>query len=228
VGVILYASDPGGLLYRIDPAGGGATPVTTRRDEGQHRNPIFLPDGRHFFFNASRTIFLGDVETGVVRELIEGAFGSNYAPPGFVFFMQPRSGGALFAQRFDPIAPQLLDESRSLIEGIYTGTGRPRYTVSATGLLAYLAQEEEGVKLWMDRRVVELARKAVPDDAAGWMFRISPSGNEVAFSGWGSGVLELERSIFQAEHLGPSRSATEVPDMVAGRITDCRSDAGAA
>lgn len=23
VGVILYASDPGGLLYRIDPAGGG-------------------------------------------------------------------------------------------------------------------------------------------------------------------------------------------------------------
>ena len=65
-------------------------------------------------------------------------------------------------------------------------------------------------------------------DAAGGMFRISPSGNEVAFSGWGSGVLELERSIFQAEHLGPSRSATEVPDMVAGRITDCRSDAGAA
>ena len=49
-GVIVYAPNPGGGLFRVPAAGGAAVPLTTldaKRQETSHRWPNFLPDGKH-------------------------------------------------------------------------------------------------------------------------------------------------------------------------------------
>src|SRR5262249_45988693 len=51
-GVILFGG-PGGVILRVSDAGGVAAPVTAldaSRGESSHLTPVFLPDGRHFFY----------------------------------------------------------------------------------------------------------------------------------------------------------------------------------
>ena len=55
-GVIIYAPDAGGPLWRVNVDGSGAAPLTDKsfvRGEGSHRWPMFLPDGRQFLFFAT-------------------------------------------------------------------------------------------------------------------------------------------------------------------------------
>ena len=51
--VILYAPSSGGYLWRVNPDGTGAVPVTDKlfdETDSSHRFPVFLPDGEHFLF----------------------------------------------------------------------------------------------------------------------------------------------------------------------------------
>jgi Tol biopolymer transport system component len=208
-GIILFASGPGGVVYRVAAAGGVSTAVTTRERGDRHRRPAFLPDGRHFTFSTfgpPDTVFLGDLQTGAVRELVMNASEATYAPPGFLLYA-PRPF-QLFAQRFDATRLELLDESRSLIPRVFSPGGHTQYAVSPTGLLAYVTREYEGdLKVWRDRRGVELRSNALPDDALGWMYRLSPSGTRLALGGFELRVLDLERGIVQvlpvAKDYGP-------------------------
>ena len=56
-GVIVFAPNGGGVLLRVMATGGTPVPVTQLpSDQGSHRFPQFLPDGRHFlFFRWDRT-----------------------------------------------------------------------------------------------------------------------------------------------------------------------------
>jgi hypothetical protein len=52
--VILFATARG-PIYRVPDSGGSPAPATRldeARKEGGHFNPWFLPDGRHFLFEA--------------------------------------------------------------------------------------------------------------------------------------------------------------------------------
>jgi Tol biopolymer transport system component len=54
-GVIVYAPGPSSGIWRVNPDGSGAAPVTQEllansKDQVTHRWPIFLPDGKQFLF----------------------------------------------------------------------------------------------------------------------------------------------------------------------------------
>jgi hypothetical protein len=52
-GVIIYAPETGGPLWRVNADGSGAAPLTDKSflpSESSHRWPMFLPDGNHFLF----------------------------------------------------------------------------------------------------------------------------------------------------------------------------------
>ncbi|MGA2147989.1 MAG: protein kinase [Bryobacteraceae bacterium] len=52
-GVILYAPDAGGGIWRVNADGSGAAAVTAQLVDAKdpsHRFPVFLPDGEHFLF----------------------------------------------------------------------------------------------------------------------------------------------------------------------------------
>src|SRR6185295_10793389 len=54
-GVIVFAPEASGPLYRVPARGGEPTPLTAldaARKQTAHRFPIFLPDGEHFLFAA--------------------------------------------------------------------------------------------------------------------------------------------------------------------------------
>lgn len=54
-GVIVFSPARVGPIFRVAAAGGIPTAVTAldkSLGEGTHRNPWFLPDGRHFFYTA--------------------------------------------------------------------------------------------------------------------------------------------------------------------------------
>ena len=198
-GVILFASDPDGGLYRVDASGGDATPVT--KPIGMSSRPTFLPDGRRFLFDAFvpvRAVFLGNIETGEVRELIPNAFGPSYAPPGWMLFLVRGGEGALFAQRFDAETLEFLGEPKSLVDGVWTPAGHASYSVSTAGQLVYEARRPTAdLKIWMDREGTAQSSDPIPDDAHGWTYRISPSGKQLAVGGFGLGVVDLDRGVFQ-------------------------------
>src|SRR5207248_5627802 len=95
-GVIVFAPDTSGPLYRVLSSGGAATPVTTldaSRSEVSHRFPWVLPDGRHFLFTGRSTdpsknaIYLADLDSKEKRRLLEVTSNAAYAPPGFLLFV---------------------------------------------------------------------------------------------------------------------------------------------
>ena len=74
--VILYEPDSGTAIWRVNPDGSGAAPVTDHvlaHDEQTHRWPVFLPDGNHFLFFAGN--FAGskdDRRSGIYASSLDG------------------------------------------------------------------------------------------------------------------------------------------------------------
>ena len=76
-GVIIYAPDTGGPLWRVGADGSGAAPLTTKSflpGEASHRWPQFLPDGNHFLFLSSN---FGSKATGVVDGIYASSLSSQ-------------------------------------------------------------------------------------------------------------------------------------------------------
>jgi hypothetical protein len=73
-GLIVFAPDLTGPLYRISAAGGDSTPITGI--SGAATRPLFLPDGKHFLFSlrsrpgasAGNGIFAGSLDSGVPKQ----------------------------------------------------------------------------------------------------------------------------------------------------------------
>ena len=103
-GTIVFAPDITGPLARVSAGGGTPTPATHTSDKSAtHRNPWFLPDGRHFLFTAREgTALVGRVavaslDGGEPKRLLEQGSNPQYAA-GFLFAVV---GGNLTAQPFD-------------------------------------------------------------------------------------------------------------------------------
>ena len=91
-GVILFAPNSNGPIYRVSANGGEPAPVTeldAARNEYGHRWPQFLPDGKHFFFQSSSargnkkaSIRIGALDTKETRLLTAAASTGHVFPPG--------------------------------------------------------------------------------------------------------------------------------------------------
>ncbi|HEX5473585.1 MAG TPA: protein kinase [Vicinamibacterales bacterium] len=163
-GVIVYAREAGGPLYRV-PATGG-TPVQTSsldatRHEYGHRFPSFLPDGDHFTYaslpgrDGKFDIFVGSLSSTTRTLIGQMESAPVYADPGELLFARQ---GVLVAQPFDAKTlrttgdPVTLDDEPSMILDPATSytAGRPT-SISASGSLAYYtAPSGNTVAEWYD------------------------------------------------------------------------------
>ena len=168
-GTIVFAPDITGPLARV-PAGGGA-PVpatTTPSPDVTHRNPSFLPDGRHFLFTSREStsaplakVALGSVDGGEPRVLLDRGSNPQYAD-GFLFTV---IDGNLVAQRFDVGGLALEGESMPIADGVefYNPRDLGQYSVSASGLLVYRRARLRPTRLvWLDRAGKELGPVGEP------------------------------------------------------------------
>ncbi len=186
-GTILLSQIPPGEpgIFRVSDRGGQPVRVlgVDPSDPVLLLWPEFLPDGRHFLFQAlaanmkSRELRVGSLDSREVRAITPLASRFEYAAPGYLIYVRET---ALFAQPFDAKKAALSGEPTLLAENVhhFFGPGHAAFSVSQAGVLAYQAAETPVRLAWLDRQGKEigvLGQPAVVD-----FVRLSPNGNRIA------------------------------------------------
>src|SRR5256886_1482149 len=125
-GTILFASEPGGVIYRVRP--GEAPVAVTKRGSGSaHQRPMVLPDGHHFLVSGSgRTgVFVGDLRGGEQRRLLSAGGAASFAAPADLIFNGSHVDeyGRLMAQRFDADGGRLFGQAILLADSVFNSGG---------------------------------------------------------------------------------------------------------
>jgi Tol biopolymer transport system component len=191
-GVIIFGS-PTGPLRRVPAEGGVATDLTAldpSRQERQHVQPTFLPDGRHFiYFHPGSPeysgIYVGSLDVKPADQsrerLVATTFGGAWAPSatgagGHVFFLRD---GTLMAQPFDAGRLKLTGEPVPVAERVGALTYNGFFSISANGTLAYRTGAPANRQLaWFDRQGKQSATAFEP--AAYGDLSLSPDGTRAA------------------------------------------------
>ncbi len=174
-GTIIFAGSLGGLR-QVSVSGGEPDTLTQLDQESgeiSHRLPHFLPDGKAVLFTALRykttspdwsraCIYAQSLVTGERKLLIEGGTDARYLSTGHLVFARE---GKLVAVRFDPDRLEVTGQETPVLDGVSHSihacnsgreTGAAHFTVSAIGVLAYVAgtvyPETKNDVVWIDRQ----------------------------------------------------------------------------
>jgi Tol biopolymer transport system component len=225
-GRIVFAPTFVGPLLQVSASGGKVTAATALdkgRDEGTHRWPWFLPDGRHFLYYAAGStgmepgeICVGDLGSSDVKHIAPSSSLAVYASPGYLLFVR---GSSLVAQAFDA--------GRLEIRGEATPFGVDLPSNSSTSGLRALSASLDGTlcwhslasatsqPVWFDRQGHEIGRLA---EAATWYYpRLSPDGQRLAITRavaettvediW---MIDLARNVTTRMTLDPADDANSI------------------
>jgi hypothetical protein len=156
-GTIVFAPRIEGPLEAVSDGGGAASELTSAR-KGEsgltNRNPLFLPDGKHFLYTARggndavAAVYAGSLDGGVQKQIL--AAGSNLAySDGYLFYLKE---GTLTAQRFDAAALRFEGNPTSLAANIEYYNPRDLGFFSAShNLLVYRSSVAQNQELsWLD------------------------------------------------------------------------------
>jgi Tol biopolymer transport system component len=198
VGVIIFVPGEGSGVFQIPERGGEPKQVTIANPAGQsgHRNPHFLPDGRHFLYQDGASTVVGSLDSKEVKQLLADGAPAAYAPPGWLLFVR---SGALWAQRFEAAQLELKGEAFSLTapNDHRFNRGRP-FSVSENGVLIWQGDQRLDTQLiWFDRAGREVGAvgsliKSVFVDQP----RLSPDGKRVATAPAGTNPEALNQDIW--------------------------------
>jgi serine/threonine protein kinase len=184
-GVILFVPNEGRGVFRIPATGGEPTQVTslTSAQTPGHRNPYFLPDDRHFLYQAGGSTFVGSLDSKEVKQVLADGAPAVYAPPGWLLFV---SNGALRAQRFDATRLELKGEAVALTKrtNLRAVRGLP-ISVSENGTLIWQGDQGRDSELvWFDRegKQRDIVGSQIQGVRMGETPRLSPDGKRVATS----------------------------------------------
>ena len=183
-GVILFAQNGQGPLFRVSASGGGAVAVTKLDRQLGHRFPHFMPDGRRFLFYANGNvapetggIYLGSLDSSLMKRLTAADTAGVYAPAGWLLWVR---AGTLVAKRLDLERTELAGDSVSVADPVavyanYVGA----FSVSAAGLIAYRSGAVNRSQLtWFDSAGKPLGAFGVGGPLV--TPRVSPDGRHVA------------------------------------------------
>jgi DNA-binding winged helix-turn-helix (wHTH) protein/Tol biopolymer transport system component len=187
-GVILFCNGEGAALSRVNVEGGavGGQPealTVLAQGETNHNFPAFLPDGKHYLFQAhggaKPGIYVGSLDSPDRKLLLPlSADSANstravWASPGYLLYALNRN--MLLARAFDADRLELRGEAVRVADNVIVGgPGTGVFTASANGTLAFIQYADtDTVQLtWRDHAGNRLG---VIGPAARWtQFRLSP------------------------------------------------------
>jgi serine/threonine protein kinase len=149
-------------ISRVSSGGGAATPVTTlAQGEDAHRWPHFLPDGKHFIYNAVSGTCCPPVVPGTIKiasldqaetpvKLIDGDSAAAFVA-GHLLFVRDDT---MMAQPFDAATRTLTGEPVGVVNGVSReGSRYDSASVSSNGTLVYSAGGDQNPQqlIWFDR-----------------------------------------------------------------------------
>ncbi len=175
-------------IFRVSSDGGPVTSVTkldTSHQEGAHRWPQFLPDGRHFLFLVNggpaeqRGIYVGSLDGTAKKLLIRSDTSGVYTLPGYLLYLERDT---LLGQAFDAAHLEVRGQPFTVAEQVGRSTAfNVAVSASGTGMLAYAAAIlQVGRLTWLDRTGNSLG--SVGPDGDYPDFRLSPNGATLAVS----------------------------------------------
>jgi eukaryotic-like serine/threonine-protein kinase len=189
--VIIYSPDAGSAIWRINPDGTGAAPVTEtlrRAEENTHRWPVFLPDGDHFLFwggsfsdkyRETSGIYVSSLD-GKDRKRLVLCHSSFAYDSGHLFYAD--EDRRLVSVGFNPTKTTISGNPAALADlvGFQPATYWASLTASGNGTLVYNTSTGAtlSVLTWMDRAGKELGHVGKP--AVICNPTLSPDGSRVA------------------------------------------------
>jgi serine/threonine protein kinase len=143
-GVIVFAPNWEGVLYRVAASGGQPVPVTEAdkaHNETEHLFPEFLPDGRHFLFfvggRGDAGIHVGSLDSREHHIILRESSWAAYSETGYLLFGR---SGVLMAQHFDAKRAQTSGEPVRILDAVESAPGGGySFSVSRNGVLVYWA-----------------------------------------------------------------------------------------
>ncbi len=191
--VILYTPDASGVMWRVDPDGSNARPLTDKifkSPDDSHRWPVFLPDGNHFLFwsgnfderrkDATTGIYVSDLEGKEKKEVVACRSSAGYAQDHLLYVDDK---GSLVAVGYKPGNSSVTGKPRVIAEqvGVNPSTYWAAFSVAENATLIY--HMGVGAPLsqltWVDRTGKELGKIGEPGIIANP--QISPEQNRVSF-----------------------------------------------
>jgi len=187
-GVIVFAPDQAGPLYRVSAAGGAATPVTQldeSRGESTHRWPQFLPESQRFLYFARivqrderNGIKVGSLDGKEQRFLINTESNARYVSGHLLYGRE----ATLMAQPLDLGSLELGGDPFAVADGVQVdfSFSQMTFSVAENGVLVYQTGESGGGSRlsWFDR----LGKPAgvLGDQASYFSLALSPDGRRAA------------------------------------------------
>ncbi len=154
-GMIVFTPNIEEPLYKVGESGGTPAAVTKLGGTGHtHRNPIFLPDGKHFLFTQRLVaapvgdLYAGSLDGSEPKLVVQQASNGVYAQ-GYLLYLHDRN---LMAQHFDPKAIAVSGNPVPVAQNVeYWGPkDLGNFSVSSTGTLMYRTEEAaESRFAWM-------------------------------------------------------------------------------
>jgi len=145
-GVIIFTPNIEEGLFKVPEAGGTPTQLTKLGAKGfSHRNPAFLPDGKHFLFTQqvvggqNGELYAGSLDGGDPKLVVQGVSNAFYAQ-GVVIYLKDRN---LLAQHFDTGALTVSGNPIPITENVefWGAKDLGNFAASPTGTLAYRVAE---------------------------------------------------------------------------------------
>jgi len=207
-GVIVFAPNFEGVLYRVAASGGQPVAITEAYkayDETNHIWPEFLPDGRHFLFlvygKGDEGIHVGSLDSKEHHLVLREESTALYVEPGYLLFGR---NGVLMVQRFDAKRLRPSGEPIRIVDTVESASGGGyTFSVSRNGVLVYFTgRRYNPTQLVWYRR--DGTRLGVLGPVGPFREpRISPNGHTVAVSRLKSG---MELSVWLIDYRGvPTR-----------------------
>ncbi len=186
---ILFGTSAG-PIFRASTVDGRIAAVTTldtARQEGGHRWPHFLPDGRHFVYTVlsglaeQRGVYAGSLDGKTKKFLFKARSEANaiYAPPGYLLFVD---ADTLMGQAFDVARLELTGQPFTVAERVGRSTAyNGAVSVSKAGTLAYSGLILKlGRLTWFDR--AGRPAESIGTEGDYTDFRLSPDEQRLAAS----------------------------------------------
>ncbi len=188
-GVIVFTPDAGTTLHRVAAVGGESVSISEldfTNGDNSHRQPRFLPDGRHVIYYArsnagdhmSKVRVLELDEGGSGRDLVESN-ATGWFAAGHLLYVRD---DMLMAQPFDPEALDFTGDAFPVAENVIVRaqTGIGVFSATDEGVLVYQTgiQEAENTLQWFNRDGLPL--DPVGEKANYEQVSLSPDGKTAA------------------------------------------------
>ena len=193
-GVIYFAPDKQGALFRVPATGGSAVPFTTidaGAQERGHRYPQLLPDGQHVLYvaigNKGMITMAVSTKGGKPVEVCRGGSGARFVAPGWLLYLDgdiaAQHSLRMLAKRFDPGSLKTSGDAMLVLDAVSsTNFGYANVAEGPAGKL--IVQHWENAHQRLAFRDLRGMRTGVAvDDFTGLSPSLSADGRFLAYCG---------------------------------------------